>query len=199
MKRIYTEAQKVKAQLDRAKGEHRIADLTIEQWEKALVYFGNKCAYCDGNYEYLEHYIPLSRGGGTTASNCVPACAKCNARKDAQSVQNLNVYAKGRVIRYLRSLGAKIVFHVHKFDVRESKEYRHEWEVICSTCKYHDSTFYSKSDAEYRAKLANRSVCNVSLEGVNWSSRFTPDGQPLESWTEIAEKLTREQTERINA
>jgi 5-methylcytosine-specific restriction endonuclease McrA len=55
--------------------------LTVAQWLETLDYFGRRCAYCGGDYQVLEHYIPVSRGGGTTADNCVPACVPCNRRK----------------------------------------------------------------------------------------------------------------------
>ena len=42
------------------------------------------CAYCQKplpeKFE-LEHVIPISKGGGTTAENCVLACKPCNRRK----------------------------------------------------------------------------------------------------------------------
>jgi 5-methylcytosine-specific restriction endonuclease McrA len=31
----------------------------------------------------VEHFIPISHGGGTTADNCVPACSACNFKKHA--------------------------------------------------------------------------------------------------------------------
>lgn len=66
------------------------ATLTYQQWEETLEYFDNKCAYClDGPYECLEHVNPLTRGGGTTFDNCVPACASCNARKNNNSLSDL--------------------------------------------------------------------------------------------------------------
>lgn len=60
-----------------------VCDLTLTQWLKTIAYFKKRCAYC-GEYTksiFIEHFIPVKRGGGTTASNCVPACTKCNTRK----------------------------------------------------------------------------------------------------------------------
>ncbi len=43
------------------------------------------CQYCSGRFAVLDltfdHLIPRSRGGWTTWSNVVAACAKCNMRK----------------------------------------------------------------------------------------------------------------------
>lgn len=63
-------------------------DLTLAQWRKTVAYFKDGCAYCGKKpirlYDllYIEHFIPVSFGeGGTTVSNCVPACHGCNTRK----------------------------------------------------------------------------------------------------------------------
>jgi len=59
--------------------------LTIEQWHQTVRHFHHKCAYClTGDYEVLEHFIPLMFGGGTTAYNCVPSCSSCNGIKGDQ-------------------------------------------------------------------------------------------------------------------
>lgn len=85
------------------------ATLTFEQWKQTLKDFDNKCAYCpDGDYEVLEHFIPLIFGGGTTEYNCVPACNSCNSIKSDQHPtmmpENCKI-AKGllSVQRYLKS------------------------------------------------------------------------------------------------
>lgn len=60
----------------------RPATLTIAQWRQTLADFGGRCAYCQTqSWRDIEHFIPLHIGGGTTATNCVPACLLCNARK----------------------------------------------------------------------------------------------------------------------
>lgn len=57
------------------------ATLTLEQWLATLDHFGWKCAYCDGPYQALDHFMPVSEGGGTTVDNCVPICIDCNYTK----------------------------------------------------------------------------------------------------------------------
>jgi 5-methylcytosine-specific restriction endonuclease McrA len=57
--------------------------LTAEQWLSTLEYFGQACAYClrtDVPLE-MDHIIPVSKGGGTTQENVIPACREHNARK----------------------------------------------------------------------------------------------------------------------
>lgn len=76
------ESKVVRFHNNRASSVALPATLTLKQWRQTLEDFDNKCAYCsDGNYEVLEHFIPLSFGGGTTVHNCVPACYRCNRAK----------------------------------------------------------------------------------------------------------------------
>lgn len=57
--------------------------LTEAEWQDILVYFDRRCAYCLRQSDRLEqdHVIAVSRGGGHTADNVVPACKSCNSRK----------------------------------------------------------------------------------------------------------------------
>ncbi|SRR6266568_3496858 len=74
--------QQINAQLYRAKSHGLPATLTLPQWLEKLQHFGNHCAYCQVNsIEVIEHYIPISQGGGTTDENCLPACRSCNSQK----------------------------------------------------------------------------------------------------------------------
>lgn len=59
------------------------ATLTNPEWVEILEKYNYTCAYCkEGNKPlHQEHWIPLSRGGGYTAENIVPACQRCNSRK----------------------------------------------------------------------------------------------------------------------
>lgn len=80
-----SEAKAVKFHNKRAEIVALPATLTLEQWQQTLRDFNNKCAYCPtGEYEVLEHFIPLIFGGGTTEYNCVPACSSCNSIKSDQ-------------------------------------------------------------------------------------------------------------------
>lgn len=58
-------------------------------WDRALNYFNGACAYCGRGVSlfdrhkvlHQEHHIPLSKGGGYTSDNIVPACQSCNFSK----------------------------------------------------------------------------------------------------------------------
>lgn len=59
-----------------------LCDLTLAEWGNALNHFSNRCAYCgDTGKLQKEHIIPVSRGGGFTRNNIVPACIPCNQSK----------------------------------------------------------------------------------------------------------------------
>lgn len=83
--------------------------LTQTDWQRALDYFENRCAYCGSKPERLhrEHFIPATMGGGLTPDNIVPACPNCNAKKHAKHPAEWlagkpEVYE--RVMRYLNGI-----------------------------------------------------------------------------------------------
>jgi len=81
-RRLAREDLVVWRQNERAREAGAVGSLTLNQWIYILNAFRWRCAYCpDGPYQALEHVIPISRGGGTTAYNCVPACTPCNSAK----------------------------------------------------------------------------------------------------------------------
>ena len=82
---------KVRARQQRRRARKMAApvnDLTAAQWEEILMVHGHRCAYCLNKFDALEqdHMVALSRGGSHTASNIVPACRSCNARKHDNSI-----------------------------------------------------------------------------------------------------------------
>ena len=79
--RYKTEASRVALQNNRAAKLGLPATLTLEQWIVTLDHFNWVCAYCQGKYTVIEHFVPLSHGKGTEKDNCVPACHKCNSHK----------------------------------------------------------------------------------------------------------------------
>jgi hypothetical protein len=90
---------KVDAENKRAQAVGLTADLSYQQWIDALDFFvmtetprGSfewACAYCACTARDLgiEHAIPLSLGGGTTVTNCLPACFVCNVMKQALTTE----------------------------------------------------------------------------------------------------------------
>ena len=85
------------------------ATLTLEEWKRTLEDFRHRCAYCEVNdYQVLEHFIPLTSGGGTTRYNCVPACVSCNSIKGDQHssifpISSTTAGALSRIQKYLQT------------------------------------------------------------------------------------------------
>lgn len=65
----------------RAKELNAPGSCTQEQLKARMAYFGNKCIYCGGPFEEVDHLIPISRGGSNWPSNLAPSCTKCNREK----------------------------------------------------------------------------------------------------------------------
>lgn len=69
-----------------------VADLTMEQVGMARWFFSlpaetyirtEACAYCRKPANTgLDHWIPISRGGGSTVTNVLPCCHVCNTMKN---------------------------------------------------------------------------------------------------------------------
>jgi HNH endonuclease len=119
-------------ELTRARKSNLVADLTMGQWIQTLKHFDYSCAYCGGRYEVLEHYLPIVRGGGTTQSNCVPACQRCNIQKDAGSRQRVFIYNKPSVINFLKIMGVSVNIHSHIYSYSKSDIYGRMWNMTCA-------------------------------------------------------------------
>jgi 5-methylcytosine-specific restriction endonuclease McrA len=50
---------------------------------------GNRCVYCHGPAETIDHVIPRSRGGRHAWDNVVAACARCNHHKGDKTVAEM--------------------------------------------------------------------------------------------------------------
>jgi len=94
--RVYRAANpekgRVRNQRRRARKANLPNTLTTAEWQYAIDYFHGYCAVCDRPLKDLfvthtasaDHWIPLSKGGGTTADNIVPLCSGedgCNNSK----------------------------------------------------------------------------------------------------------------------
>ena len=105
--------ERLRGQNQRAKQAGARHDLTMEQWRETLEYFDHTCAYCGGDYEVIEHYLPVYIAG-TTVSNCIPACLQCNIMKDRKG-HDLTYYQNECVLRFIESKGVHISFHIHEY------------------------------------------------------------------------------------
>lgn len=102
---IPSEQRRLKNHLARAKRAGTQATLTLKEWVESIKFFGDKCAYCqETHFEVMEHILPISKGGGTTIQNCLPACTRCNNSKaDNLNPKQMNLDAAKKIAEYLSS------------------------------------------------------------------------------------------------
>mgnify|MGYP000903203887 CR=1 FL=1 len=87
--------------------------LTEEEWGNTLREFEYSCVYC-GEQSELEkdHFIPVSKDGGNTVDNILPACKKCNQSKwnydFFEWYPTYKFYDKDREIHILNYLGYEL-------------------------------------------------------------------------------------------
>ena len=69
---------------------HTYEDLLASWAERGL----DDCVYCGGEFEHVDHAVPLSRGGPHTLDNLVPSCASCNCSKGTMTLDEFTIQQK---------------------------------------------------------------------------------------------------------
>ena len=79
----YRHARTVLEEVRRSRKANLPHTLTPTQWQAIKDTYKHCCAYCGKHSKRLcqDHIIPLSKGGGYTLGNIVPACSHCNSKK----------------------------------------------------------------------------------------------------------------------
>ena len=69
-------------------------DLTVDEWEAILDFYGHKCLCCgrDDVKMTIDHVLPISLGGSHTADNVQPLCGPCNSRKKDKHIDYRKEY-----------------------------------------------------------------------------------------------------------
>lgn len=85
------EKSRLKTQKRRAIKKNLPHTLSKKEWLETKQIFNNSCAYCGmtgeehgvvcGQQLHQDHFVPLSKGGGYTKENIIPACRSCNSSK----------------------------------------------------------------------------------------------------------------------
>lgn len=72
-------AQRRRARLQECQSEN----IGLAELEKRMDLFGRCCAYCgdDKGKLTVDHFIPISKGGGHVLLNIIPCCSSCNSSK----------------------------------------------------------------------------------------------------------------------
>jgi hypothetical protein len=78
----------------RNKRQHKIHEISNEEWESCKRYFNYSCAYCGmteeehkRKYNQQLHKEHVEHEGANDLSNCVPACKLCNSSKWETSLE----------------------------------------------------------------------------------------------------------------
>lgn len=115
----YRLIQRLAGQKRRAKKKALVNDLTEQDWLTSLEYFNGCCAVCGRQLIDLfrthkpaaDHWIPLSKGGGTTRTNIIPLCHGkdgCNNSKHDRLPDEwlISVYGKRKAKQILKRISA---------------------------------------------------------------------------------------------
>lgn len=103
------EANRISGHEIRAWKSGQMGDLSLRQWLTTLEDFNWRCVYCTTSpYEVIEHFIPISRGGDTIPSNCVPACRACNRTKSYKHPNELTDIPKEELTRIKNYLSTRL-------------------------------------------------------------------------------------------
>ena len=139
-----TEEARLKSHLYRASGDGLPATLTMPEWRRTLADFHGRCAYCGGtDVSVMEHFVPVARGGGTTAGNCLPSCEPCNATRGGKHPDALDATLGAATLaglrRYLtsRSTGVDVVPRTPPPQKRRTGRGRTERIVVLLTDEQH--------------------------------------------------------------
>jgi hypothetical protein len=78
----HPEVRRAKDQGYRARKRAASGSFAGTEWLELVEQYGGVCGYCGALAPLqAEHRTPLSRGGGNTIANIIPACGRCNRRK----------------------------------------------------------------------------------------------------------------------
>lgn len=102
---LYAESYRIARHKEESYRKGRPYQLLLREWAETLRYYHWRCAYCDGPFESLDHFLPVSQGGATWVGNVVPACLSCQMAKGSQIPQAVTAIPQERIesiARYLQ-------------------------------------------------------------------------------------------------
>lgn len=83
---------------DRARKAGAVGEMTIEQLQARIDYYGGKCWICGAPWRHIDHVIPWVLGGTNWPANVRPACEKCNVRKAGRHPSDLSRPSKRGIV-----------------------------------------------------------------------------------------------------
>ena len=101
---LYAESYRISRHKEESYRQNRLCNLLLSEWAETLRHFNWRCAFCNGPFESLDHFVPVSRGGASWVGNVVPSCLRCQAAKGNLLPEEVEAIPKDRmdiVGRYL--------------------------------------------------------------------------------------------------
>jgi 5-methylcytosine-specific restriction endonuclease McrA len=102
---LYAESYRLARHKEAASRQNRPFHLKLSEWAETLRHYNWHCAFCQGPFERLDHFVPTSRGGATWVGNVVPSCLRCQAAKGTllpEEVEAIPRECLDRIARYLQ-------------------------------------------------------------------------------------------------
>lgn len=88
-------------------------------WKEILTYFDNCCAFCGSSKNIsVDHFIPISKGGGNGKDNIIPLCRSCNSRK-----RDFNPFEIMKKYNVDKQKEIKILSHLSVLNEMSEEEY----------------------------------------------------------------------------
>lgn len=100
-------AFRVKTRRGRIRGNSDGVEFSLRDWQRLVRRYRGCCAYCGVKAEpvYMDHVVPLARGGRHSIGNVLPVCFYCNSTKHSMLLavwRHRNLGGRGAPADYAR-------------------------------------------------------------------------------------------------
>jgi predicted nucleic acid-binding Zn ribbon protein len=107
---LYAESYRIARHKEESYRKGRPYNLQLSEWIETLWHYNWRCAFCEGPFESLDHFIPVSQGGASWVGNVVPSCLRCQSAKGNLLPDEIETIPKARlemIARYLERRSRK--------------------------------------------------------------------------------------------
>lgn len=164
----YLRAFIIRATRRASEAGYRVDFPTVPVLDAHLGAFGYRCYWCGGDFESIDHVVPVARGGLDLLDNLVPACTRCNSLKSDADPEGWQ-----RLREQQTSCGTVRGFGWH----------RRGGEDPCPACERAYREYYRKAWRKYQRRCDRRFA-------EAWPELAPTTAHPEESWV-IGERWTR--------
>ena len=101
---LYAESYRIARHKEESYRQNRPCNLLLGEWAETLRHYNWRCAFCQGPFESLDHFVRVSRGGASWVGNVVPACLRCQTAKGNLLPEEVEFIPKDRMDKIARYL-----------------------------------------------------------------------------------------------